>query len=134
MKYIEPDGKVVFVSAAIVWGVNTILLSYGIGASRKDEYGFALRHPIISADRCKWVSTLRKIMKKQFILLLILIALFLFVCFLVCFTCLRPANQKLHAIWIGKEKNLQIFIDISVKKLFLLKVKIKLRYFVILLK
>ena len=134
VKYIEPDGKVVFVSAAIVWGVNTILLSYGIGASRKDEYGFALRHPIISADRCKWVSTLRKIMKKQFILLLILIALFLFVCFLVCFTCLRPANQKLHAIWIGKEKNLQIFIDISVKKLFLLKVKIKLRYFVILLK
>lgn len=53
VKYIDPDGKVVFVSATIVWGVNTILLSYGIGASRKDEYGFALRHPIISADRCK---------------------------------------------------------------------------------
>ena len=106
VKYIDPDGKVVFVPAAIVWGINTILLSYGIGASRKDEYGFALRHPIISADRCKWVSILRKIMKKQFILLLILIALFLLVCFLVCFTCLRPANQKLHTIWIGKEKKL----------------------------
>jgi len=104
VKYIDPDGKVVFVSATIVWGV--ILLSYGIGASRKDEYGFALRHPIISADRCKWVSTLRKIMKKQFILLLILIALFLIVCFLVFFTCLRPANQKLHTIRIGKEKKL----------------------------
>ena len=50
VKYMDPDGKVVFVPAAIVWGVNTILLSYGIGASRKDEYGFALRHPIISAD------------------------------------------------------------------------------------
>jgi len=94
VKYIDPDGKVVFVSAAIVWGVNTILLSYGIGASRKDEYGFALRHPIISADRCKWVSTLRKIMKKQFILLLILIALFLFVCFFGLFYLPTTSKSK----------------------------------------
>ena len=137
VKYIDPDGKVVFVSATIVWGVNTILLSYGIGASRKDEYGFALRHPIISADRCKWVSTLRKIMKKQFILLLILIALFLIVCFLVFLLAYDQQIKNYIPYGSGKKKNLQIFIDISVKKLFLLKVKIKkikLRCFVILLK
>ena len=134
VKYIDPDGKVVFVSATIVWGV--ILLSYGIGASRKDEYGFALRHPIISADRCKWVSTLRKIMKKQFILLLILIALFLIVYFLVFLLAYDQQIKNYMQYGSGKKKNLQIFIDISVKKLFLLKVikKIKLRCFVILLK
>ena len=47
-------------------------------------------------------------MKKKFVLLLILMTLLSFVCFLIyhIFIYQRPANPKLHTIGIGKEKKL----------------------------
>jgi RHS repeat-associated protein len=52
VKYTDPDGNfaVAVVGAIVVWGFNVGLLSYGLGASRSDEYGFALRHPIIANE------------------------------------------------------------------------------------
>ena len=41
-------------------------------------------------------------MKKLVLLLILIIPLF----FVYFFICLRPANPKLHTIWIGKEKKL----------------------------
>ena len=49
VKYVDPDGEAAF-AAIFVWGFNIGLLSYGIGASRNDEYGFALRHPVIASE------------------------------------------------------------------------------------
>ena len=47
-------------------------------------------------------------MKKKFVLLLILMTLLSFVCFLIChiFIYQGPANPKLHTIRIGEEKKL----------------------------
>ena len=52
VRYSDPDGNfaVAVVGAIAVWGFNVGLLSYGLGASRSDEYGFALRHPIIANE------------------------------------------------------------------------------------
>ena len=55
VKYTDPDGRAIFVVAAIVvWGGNALLFGYGIGAARNDELGFALRHPVIAIDVGKY--------------------------------------------------------------------------------
>ena len=77
-------------------------------------------------------------MKKLVLLLILIIPLF----FVYFFICLRPANPKLHTIWIGKEKKLIdiykykcekiVFIEGKNKKdkinFFCDSVKIKKRY------
>ena len=50
VKFVDPDGNFAVVGSIVVWGFNAGLLTYGIGASRSDEYGFALRHQIIASD------------------------------------------------------------------------------------